>query len=179
MINSNPKFKKYLQNMVGREEAEDLTQDVFLKVHKGLSKFDGRSKLSTWVYKIATNTALDRLRSSSFKHSLNNISEAMLDKGLPSCGEKNDLPVDEQLIENEMYDCIRRDIEKLPEKYRTIIILSELQDLRNQEIAEILGVSMEAVKTRLHRVRGLLNKELNNHCYLYQNSKDNLAGSPK
>ena len=51
------KIHYYLLKMIGSEEAEDLTQDVFLKVHNGLSKFDGRSKLSTWIYRIATNTA--------------------------------------------------------------------------------------------------------------------------
>ncbi|MHC4529684.1 MAG: RNA polymerase sigma factor, partial [Planctomycetota bacterium] len=59
------KILRYMERMVGKDQAEDLTQEVFIKVNKGLEVFEGKSKLSTWIYRIATNTALDRLRSRS------------------------------------------------------------------------------------------------------------------
>jgi RNA polymerase sigma-70 factor (ECF subfamily) len=61
-----PKIFRYLTRLVGKNDAEDLTQEVFTKINQGLNAFRGDSKLSTWIYKIATNTALDRLRSPSF-----------------------------------------------------------------------------------------------------------------
>jgi len=174
------KIQYYLQRMIGREEADDLTQDVFLKVLHGLCKFNGNSKLSTWIYKIATNTALDRLRSAPYKNASKTLTNSeMLEKGPVASGDTKSLPTDEQLIDNEMNSCIRADIDNLPDKYRTIIVLSELQELSNQEIAEILGITLENVKIRLHRARGLLKKELDGHCNYYHNSKDNLACAPK
>jgi len=62
-----PKIYRYLSRMVGEHEAEDLTQEVFVKVNQGLGNFKGESKLTTWLYRIATNAAIDRLRSPSFQ----------------------------------------------------------------------------------------------------------------
>jgi DNA-directed RNA polymerase specialized sigma24 family protein len=62
-----PKIRRYLARMVGEDEAEDLTQEVFVKIHRALNGFKGDSKLSTWIYRIATNAALDKLRSPSFQ----------------------------------------------------------------------------------------------------------------
>ncbi len=62
-----PRIVRYLRRLVGDSEAEDVAQEVFVKVHQSLDKFRGESKLSTWIYRIATNTAMDRLRSSSSK----------------------------------------------------------------------------------------------------------------
>ncbi len=171
-----PKVRSYLQRMMGSEDAEDLTQDVFLKVGHGLSTFDDRSKLSTWIFKIATNTALDRRRSSGFRRTLNTLTaNGIEEKDWVEIQGNKPLSADEQLIDQEMNQCIRTDIEKLPDKYRSILILSELQELSNREIAEILGITLGNAKIRLHRARKLLKKELDRHCVYYFNSKDNFA----
>jgi RNA polymerase sigma factor (sigma-70 family) len=62
-----PRIQRYLARLVGESEAEDLTQEVFVKVHRALPSFRGEAQLSTWIYRIATNAALDRLRSPAFK----------------------------------------------------------------------------------------------------------------
>ncbi len=169
-----PKILRYLQLLVGEDEAEDLTQEVFVKVHQALENFRGESKLSTWLYRIATNAALDRLRSPSFQRiAQERLSDDSIEKGEEDVdardvwtGEKKPL-VEQQIIREEMNDCIRGYVEKLPENYRTVLVLSELEGVRNKEIAEILGVTLDTVKIRLHRAREKLKEELWTHCDFY------------
>jgi RNA polymerase sigma-70 factor (ECF subfamily) len=71
-----PKVLRYLTGLVGPDEAEDISQNVFLKVHAGLKDFRGEASLSTWIYRIATNAALDRLRSRSFREAAQVASDA-------------------------------------------------------------------------------------------------------
>jgi RNA polymerase sigma-70 factor (ECF subfamily) len=166
--------------MVGPNEAEDVTQEVFLKVDKGLAEFQGRSELSTWVYRIATHAALDRLRSRAGQESRTKI---RLDEGTDESegadrsilAEDTSLSAEREAIRNEMNECIREFVDRLPESYRTVVILSELKDLKDQEIAEILGISLEAAKIRLHRARVRLKTELEAGCDFYHDENSNLA----
>jgi RNA polymerase sigma-70 factor (ECF subfamily) len=166
-----PKIFRYLTHLAGEQEAEDLTQETFIKVHQGFGNFRGESQLSTWIYRIATNTALDRLRSPSFQRaahislSENLVVSEIADKTI--CAEEKKPPVEQQLIREEMNDCIRGYIEKLPEGYRTVLVLSEFEGLQNNEIAGILGITLGAVKIRLHRAREILKEELRNNCDSY------------
>lgn len=166
-----PKIYRYLSRMVGEHEAEDLTQDVFLKVNQALGNFKGESKLSTWLYRIATNAAIDKLRSPSFQRAAQELvlNESSDDHEVGNAkksaltGEKNPL-VEQNLVRLEMNQCIRDFIEKLPEIYRTVLVLGELEGLENKEIADILGVSLGTVKIRIHRAREKLKNELVQHC---------------
>jgi RNA polymerase sigma-70 factor (ECF subfamily) len=129
-----PKILRYLKFWVGEDEAEDLTQEVFVKVHQALENFRGESKLSTWLYRIATNAALDRLRSPSFQRMAQpGLSDAAIEKGEAEVedrniwtGEKTPL-VEQQLVRKEMNECIQGYVEKLPENYRAVLVLSELE----------------------------------------------------
>lgn len=168
-----PKILRYLTRMVGESEAEDLTQEVFIKISPALERFRREASLSTWIYRIATNTALDRLRSPSFQrttlHSLDQkgpACEPEIDDKNVWTGEKTP-PVEHQIFRKEMNDCVQGFIEKLPEGYRTVLILNEFEGLRNKEIAEILGISLATVKIRLHRARERLKKELMENCDSY------------
>ncbi len=166
-----PKILRYLTHLAGESEAEDLTQETFVKIHQRLENFRGESQLSTWIYRIATNTALDRLRSPSFQRAAQislseNLDETELaDKVI--CPEDKKPLIEKQLIREEMNECIRGYIEKLPENYRTVLVLSEWVGLKNNEIAEILGVTLDAVKIRLHRAKTKLKEELETHCEFY------------
>lgn len=166
-----PKILRYLTHLAGESEAEDLTQETFVKIHQRLENFRGESQLSTWIYRIATNTALDRLRSPSFQRAAQislseNLDETELaDKVI--CPEDKKPLIEKQLIREEMNECIRGYIEKLPENYRTVLVLSEWEGLKNNEIAEILGVTLDAVKIRLHRAKTKLKEELETHCEFY------------
>jgi RNA polymerase sigma-70 factor (ECF subfamily) len=146
-----PKILRYLARLVDENEAEDLAQETFVKVNLALENFRGESKLSTWIYRIATNTALDRLRSPSFQQpakklsaDLIEIDESLLDDRNAWTGEKTPL-VEPQIYRKEMGACIQDFIGKLPENYRTVLVLGEMESLSNNEIAEILGLNLGTV----------------------------------
>jgi RNA polymerase sigma-70 factor (ECF subfamily) len=168
-----PKILRYMARMVGENEAEDLTQEVFIKIGAVLGTFRGEASLSTWIYRIATNTALDKLRSPSFQRAtLNSLDqqsstcEPEIDDKNVWTGEKTPL-VEHQIFRKEMNDCIQGLIENLPEDYRTVLILNEFEGLKNREIAEILGISLATVKIRLHRALERLKNELRANCDSY------------
>jgi RNA polymerase sigma-70 factor (ECF subfamily) len=173
-----PKILHYLRRLVGVSEAEDLTQDVFLKVSQALEGFRGESSLSTWIYRIATNTALDRQRSASFQRAVQDRSteekKAEAEDQDVWTRQKR-IPLVQQLIHKEMHECIRDFIYRLPAGYRAVVILGELEDFKDREIAEILGVSLETVKMRLHRAREFLKKEFEAHCNFYHDERNILS----
>lgn len=169
-----PRIHRYLVRMVGEDESEDLTQEVFVKISTSLEDFRGESSISTWIYRIATNAAIDRLRSASFQQSVQSkpIDETTEQKDVKFAdrdfwtGEKP-LTVEQELVRKQMNDCIRDFIGNLPENYRTVLVLSELEGLPDREIAEILDISLNSVKIRLHRARQKLREELETHCDSY------------
>jgi RNA polymerase sigma-70 factor (ECF subfamily) len=171
------KIIRYLTRIVGPNEAEGAAQDVFDKINRNLTGFQGKSKLSTWIYRIATNTAVDRLRSADYKHSKGQQQfEESVDFKSKNVLETSKLSSTEQaLIRKEMSECIGEFIDNLPPDYRTIIALSELKDLSNKEIADILEISVENVKIRLHRARKQLKASLNDGCDFYHNDDNILA----
>jgi len=166
-----PKILRYLTHFIGESDAEDLTQETFVKVHQALENFRDESQLSTWIYRIATNTALDRLRSPSFQRTVQIALSENLDESeiaeKATCTEEKKPLIEQQLIREEMNSCIRGYIEKLPENYRTVLVLGELEEFKNNEIAEILGTTLDTVKIRLHRAREMLKEELRNNCDSY------------
>jgi len=171
------KINRYISRMAGPDEADDIAQEVFEKINKKLEEFRGKSKLSTWIYRIATNTTIDRLRSVEYKRS-----KAQSDlKETDGAETQNDwaankqVNTDQTLIRKEMGECVIEYIENLPTDYRTIITLSELEGLTNKEIADILEISLENVKMRLHRARAKLKATLNDGCDFYHNEQDVLA----
>jgi RNA polymerase sigma-70 factor (ECF subfamily) len=167
-----PKILRYMTRMVAEGEAEDLTQEVFAKISRAMITFKGEASLSTWVYRIATNTALDRLRSPSFQQvqialgQQGSDCEPEIDDRNVWTGEKTPL-LEHQIYRKEMTECICNFIEKLPEAYRTVLILSEFEGLRNAEISEIMGITLDTVKIRLHRSREKLKEEFIAKCDLY------------
>jgi RNA polymerase sigma-70 factor (ECF subfamily) len=168
-----PKIHRYMAHMVGEDEAEDLTQVVFIKINHALKAFRGEASLSTWIYRIATNTAVDRLRSPSFQRAIqaatnqqeSDCETEIVDRNVWT-GEKTPL-VEHQIFRKEMNACVRGFIEELPEDYRIVLILDQFEGLRNGEIAEILGVTLDTVKIRLHRAREKLREELKTNCDPY------------
>ena len=172
-----PRILCYLSRIVGPVDAEDLTQEVFSKVNKGLNRFQGRSSLSTWIYRIATNTAIDRSRSASYKYESSH--DAFEDEVIPESSDPaaaEAAPLTEQLvIRKEMSDCINEFIDSLPADYRTVIVLGDLEGFANREIAEILDISLDNVKIRLHRARTKLKEALQKGCEFYYTEGNTLA----
>jgi RNA polymerase sigma-70 factor (ECF subfamily) len=165
-----PKILRYLTRLAGEREAEDLTQIVMLKISARLPGFRGDSSLATWIYRIATNAAIDRLRSPQIGAA---GCQAFEDEGLTL--EVAAPSAESEAIRGEMNACIHGFIERLPESYRAVMVLSELEGFKNAEIAAILGVSLDTVKIRLHRARERLRRDLDAGCSFYRDTRDELA----
>jgi len=151
--------------LVGEHEAEDLTQEVFVKVSRALTTFRGESQLSTWLYRIATNAAIDKMRSLSFRQDAqkSSLDDSNEDEDRDVWMEEKPL-LEQQFMRKERYQCFGNFVKNLPPHYRTVVVLSELGELTNNEIAEVLGLSLDVVKIRLHRGRARLVQELKTHC---------------
>jgi RNA polymerase sigma-70 factor, ECF subfamily len=163
---------RYLTRLVGDAEAEDLTQSVMLKVSEGLKDFRGDSSLSTWIYRIATNAALDRLR----RKTIQPPSEMQIESDEMETPQVGQAPSAETAaIREEMNACIREFIERLPEHYRTVMVLSEMEGFKNEEIAAVLGVGLHTVKIRLHRAREKLRRELDTGCTFHRDEYEELV----
>ncbi|OUM95231.1 MAG: RNA polymerase sigma factor SigW [Thermobacillus sp. ZCTH02-B1] len=143
-----------------RQEAEDVTQEAFLRVYRNLDRYDEGMKFSTWIYRIATNLCIDRLRKRKQTFSLD--AESAEHEGLDGYAF---IPGDDRTPENEMLltetqRIVREAIETLPAKYKSVMVLRYLHDLSLQEIGEVLDMPVTTVKTRVHRGREFLRKKL-------------------
>jgi len=145
------------------EDAEDVLQEAFIKAFKSLPGFKGKSKFSTWLYRITVNLALMKLRRKK-------IDAVSLDE--PVATEEGSVqreiedealdPLDE-LIETESMGVLDEAINELPKNYRAVFVLRHVEGLSTEETAKIAGISIPAVKSRLHRTRLLLKEKLLGH----------------
>jgi RNA polymerase sigma-70 factor (ECF subfamily) len=171
-----PKIVRYLRRLIGEVEAEDVAQEVFVKVNKALDGFRGESSLSTWIYRIATNAAMDHRRKPVTQYEpLTPDSPSDDDSPMDAAVLDADPRLDTLLIRKDMNDCIRGIVDGLPENYRTVLVLSDLEGLANAEIAEVLDITLDTVKIRLHRARVRLRKELEANCNFYRDERNELA----
>jgi len=144
-----------------QQDAEDVLQETFYKAYRGLKSFDGRSKLSTWLFRIATNEALMVLRR---KHpDIVSIDEPLETEE----GEQEPVQIvdwcclpENELLSEESRGRLDEAVQKLPESLRVVFLLRDINDLSTHETAEVLGLSDTAVKTRLSRARLRLREEL-------------------
>ncbi len=153
-------FTLALHLLGDRDEALDLSQEVFLRVFRTLASFRGQSALRTWIYRIVINQARNRQRWWRRRHRGSQVS---LDDHVQQCGEIESavtvLP-DRALASKETADRIWKALEQLPFDQRTALILREIDGLRYEEIAFSLGVAVGTVKSRLTRARQALRAEL-------------------
>ncbi len=165
-----PRILRYLTGLVGEFEAEDLTQEVCIRIHQALPNFRGEAKLETWIYRIATNAALDRLRQPSFKRE---VPAAPLTEPAAEETEFEDRDLwtgepppsfEQQVFRKEGFECYCDFLAGLPEKYRLVVILNQLGEYTTREIADLLGLNQDVVKIRLHRGKAQLLRELKAHC---------------
>jgi RNA polymerase sigma-70 factor (ECF subfamily) len=145
-------------------DAEDVLQEVFLKIYSKIHTFEGRSQLSSWIYRIAVNAAYQKIARDKRSRYVS------LDDVLPTMGAAEAMSAqltadwserpDEVLLTDEARREMQQAIEELPADYRVVFVLKDLEGLSNQEIADILDLSLAAVKSRLHRARLFLRKRL-------------------
>ncbi len=143
-----------------RYEAEDIAQETFIRVYVNIHSFDENRKFPTWLYRIATNLTIDRMRKRKPDYYLD--AEIKGADGLTLYSQLaagNRLP-EEEVQGMELQEVIHRAIAGLPPKYRSIIILKYLEEFSLQEISEITDVPLGTVKTRIHRGREALRKKL-------------------
>jgi len=174
-----PRIFHYLSGMVGKDIAEDLTQVVFEKISRGLTNFRGESSLATWIYRIATNAALDHNRSASARKTIISLDTIDDNCGCNILIDERPPDADRGIMRREMNACIYRIIKRMPENERAALILSEFEGMKNREIADILDISLDAVKIRLHRARTRLRKDIVTECNIDRDERNELVCYPK
>ena len=149
-----------LRLLGNQQDAEDVLQETFLNAFRGLGDFRGDSTFSTWIYRIATNNALMKLRKA--KGRFGEFDEELPPPEILEKGPSGDFDMSpgDVLLEKELLDELSSAVEKLPEKYRTIFLLRDVEEFSTEKTAEILGISTSAVKSRLHRARIFLREAL-------------------
>ena len=148
-------------------DAEEVVQDVFLQMVLKGTGFEGRAAVSSWIYRVTTNLSLNKRRGKRREV------ETSLEEFLPAYkadghreGERafvvsdwSSLP-DAQLLSGESRRLLNEAIDRLPDHYRAVLVLKDVEELSNDEVAQIVGDSVAAVKTRLHRARMALREQL-------------------
>ena len=145
------------------EEAKDAVQEAFISAFRGISKFEGTSLLGTWLHRIAVNASLMRLRSRKRRpeESIDDLLPTFKDDGHARLEPRDWSPSALQAVESrETRQFVRSCIDRLPEMYRTVVLLRDIEELDTFESAEALGVSEGVVKVRLHRARHALRRLL-------------------
>ncbi len=175
-----PGIRRYVARIVGDADAEDVTQEAFARAHRALETHRGESSVSTWLYRIATNAAVDRLRSASRRETAAGAVTGDAEPGellaeVATCGAE----ADGRVIRKEMSHCILGLVGRLAPAHREVILLGELRELSDREIADALGITLEAAKMRLHRARKELRRLLEGSCSLYRDDRNELACEPK
>lgn len=139
-------------------EAEDVMQEAYVRAFTHLDQFQNRAKFSTWLTRIAVHEALARLRKSGRMESLD--SEVDAETGLRAEPMSNARSPEHQLFGKQMKAMLETAIDALPQAYRSVFVLREIEEMTTAETAEALAVTEEVVKTRLHRARGMLQADL-------------------
>lgn len=153
-------FRTCMGFLHNRDDAEDLTQEIFISAYQSLGKFKGDASFSTWMYRISVNASLNKVRKSS-KNSFFQQLESVF-----SSEKKRDLPISDNenpediLIRNEHREWVTKALNSLPESQRTAIVLSNYDDLSQKEIAEIINTTEGAVEALLQRGKANLRKKL-------------------
>jgi len=150
-----------LRMMGNPQEAEEVLQETFISAFRGLARFEGRSQLGTWLYRIAYNAALMRLRRrelpvTSIEEPLTNEDGELIPRQLVDWSA---LP-DEMLINQELRGVLERAIATLPETLRVVFVLRDIEGLSTAETADVVGLTQTNVKVRLHRARLALREKL-------------------
>ena len=163
-------FQMALRHMKNREDAEEVTQDVLMKVYRKIDKFRGDAALSSWIYRITFNTAMSRLRT----HRAARAAEAERDRAAAHADQDpaeatpprqsadwSRMP-DEELLRRQLREAVASALPRLPEIYRVPVVLRDIEGLTTEEASIRLRVKDQTLKSRLHRGRVMLRQQLGN-----------------
>jgi RNA polymerase sigma-70 factor, ECF subfamily len=167
---------RYVRGMVrDPDEAEDLTQEAFLRAHRERDTVKDSGAMLSWLYRIATHVSLDRLRQrASVAAKQSSVDPADVDP--PDLATPS---VDQNLEQGQMSACIQRFLVDVPDTYRSAILLHDCHGLTGPEIAAVLDVPLPTVKIRLHRARRRLKADLEAGCHFSCDSRGVLVCEPK
>jgi RNA polymerase sigma-70 factor, ECF subfamily len=151
-------------------DAEEVVQDVFMTIYRKGDSFEGRSALGSWIYRVTINTALNRRRGKrqEVETSIEEHLPAFVEDG-HRAGDRTYVLADwsqdpeAALLSEETRGLLNRAIDSLRDDYRTVLVLRDVEDLPNAEIAETIGESVASVKSRVHRARMALREQLTRH----------------
>ncbi len=179
------KVRAYAAKLIGREEADDTTQEVFIRVGRSLASLKDPAKLASWIYSITLNVVRDNARRRAV---------AAARAGAPAPSGRDDLAADdafervpdsgasspeEDAMRRQMVACYLDYVEALPENYYDVYVLSELLELPDAEIARRLSLTLGTVKIRLHRARAQLHDQLRRDCECFSTDRGELLGGLK
>ena len=153
---------RYMKN---REDAEEVTQDVLLRVFRKIDAFRGDAALSSWIYRITFNTAMSRLRTLKHRRPAEVSRESVFRTDLAEPGTEREVAdwsdlADDRLMRSEMRTRLVSALSALPDIYRAAVLLRDVQGLSTEEASGVLGVKPQTLKSRLHRGRLILREQL-------------------
>ncbi len=160
MLYQNRVYHVCYRMLRNQAEAEDIAQEAFLRAYTNLYKFDQQRKFSTWIFRIATNLCIDRIRKKKPDYYLD--AQVPGTEGLDMYSQlssDDDLP-EVEVEKMETKDRVQYEVSRLPEKYRSVIVLRYFEELPLKEIAEVLDLPLGTVKTRVHRGREALRNQM-------------------
>ena len=163
------------------EDAEEIIQETFINVFSKINSFQGKSAFSSWLYRITFNTSLMKLRKKKKHASLPlevniNCEEPFI---VEYCSAEEHHRCEVFPIKHELRNRIEQAVNSLPEEYRSIFVLRDIDGLSNQEVSELLDLTIPAIKSRLHRARLMLQARLGNYYSDFSNETLILEGSIK
>ncbi len=164
--------KTFISKMVGDQWiADDLTQDTFIKVQKNLNGLKDDSKLRPWIFRIARNRCLEYFRSGTAKNKGQELTYS-LQKSIEPAAQM-------QLEQHQMSQCVQDKIYLLPESLRVALVLSDTMEMSHQEMADILNITVNNVKVRVHRARKAFKKILEEECTFEHDERSVMVCEPK
>jgi RNA polymerase sigma-70 factor (ECF subfamily) len=170
------KVKRFILALIKDQwAADDLVQETFLRVQQNLGTLKDSSKMSSWIFRIAHNLCHDHFRRSKSARVLDETGPQIEDLAGQSGQE---VVMQRELEQREMGRCVQNQIELLPDPLRTVLVLFDIMECSHLEIADILGITVNNVKVRLHRARKQLKSILEEKCSFEKDERDVLVCIP-
>jgi len=167
---------RYIMSMVrDTAEAEDLTQETFLRAYHRRDSLREEGAQTAWLYRIATHVCLDRLR----QYARRAPKESEIDLDETDIAEPDTPSLQQEIEQDEMSECVQSYLNRLSDSYRAVILLHDMHDLTGAEIAQLLGESLATVKIRLHRARRKLSMALAAGCEFSHDERNVLVCESK
>jgi len=155
VVRYGAKVRQLVSRMVDESDADDVVQSAFLSAYRAIGSFEENASFSSWLYRIAWNAALMRLRSKRRRHEVYIEDVMVQDGGAPDLDDRAGFAqgADAEVERREVRDAVEAAVASLPEHYRSVVALRHIEELSTDDVGRALGITAATVKTRLHRAR--------------------------